>query len=169
MKIVLAYVPPMSAKVVIALNKTGREFERVNVSKSDEHYWRLFDKLWKAGEEFVNIEQDIVVSPTILDELENCPAEWCSVAYPYLNGQYPGLGCVRFRAALLQRRPNAVIEAGEWSNAAHKPKHWCAVDHSLTLALNRAGETKHVHYEGVDHLGDHWPTHGCVPRSLKQD
>jgi len=164
MIVVLAYVPPMSPKVVIALNKTGREFQRVDVSRSDEHYWRYFRAMWANGQDFCNVEQDIQVSPTILDELEACPEPWCSVAYPYLGGEYAGLGCARFSAELMRRHPGAVDEAGKWSNAEHHPRHWCTVDHSLTLTLNRMGETKHVHYSGVTHLGDHWPSHGCVPR-----
>jgi hypothetical protein len=156
-------------EVVQAL--AGWDVAFVDVSGSDEAYWELLAGLWAKGASFINVEQDVVVRPDSLDELEQCHHPWCSFQVPYVGRLYAGLSCAKFSAALLARYPDALDTIAELSDEGHEPKHWCRLDTWLqSHVLNPGGETMHVHGPPLRHIRDEFspsapwaiaPAHGC--------
>jgi hypothetical protein len=65
----------------------------------DRAYVDYMRERWSDGLDFVNVEHDVLPTPSHLDELYECPRPWCS--FPYGDGGGTTLGCVRFRAAHL--------------------------------------------------------------------
>lgn len=150
----------------MAVILSGFTAEVVWVGESDESYWELLAELWASGGGFCIVEHDVVPGPTALASLEACQAEWCAVPYPYLNGMYPGLGCARFRGSLTRRAPLVMEQVATITNSSHGPKHWCTLDAWMQRVIRGQGLAgAHVHnQETAEHLGDQWPSHGCVPR-----
>ena len=141
----------------------GVDAEYVDVSSSDDAYWNLLSDLWTSGADFVVVEQDIVVHPTALDELDACPYDWCAFPYGYGHwGLHYGLGCVKFSGALIKRNPDAILRVGVMSDGNHEKRHWCRLDCWLQeVVLPGNGEHMHKHETVVKHLG-HGNSHGCI-------
>ena len=163
-RVVLAHTGKIPPKVIIALNRTGTDFQRVNVSESDEAYFYLFAALWEAGKSFITVEHDIVVNKSTLVGLSECVNDWCSVPYPYFVGMWAGLGCAKFDASLMRRFPDLMADVERHGNATHPPRHWCFLDTAVSTELQRRGVSTCTAHEPVGHLGDGWPSHGCIPR-----
>lgn len=148
-------------RVLEAIRMQGYEPDPVWVGADDAAYWRLIGERWTPDADLRLVEHDIVPGPGVLAELDACPNAWCAFAYPYLHGDYPGLGCCRFRASVMQALPSAIERAGIAPVGSHPARHWCTLDHSLRTVLQKAGFTQCVHEGNVVHLGDNWPAHGC--------
>jgi hypothetical protein len=123
--------------------------------------------LWSEGESFIVVEHDIVVRADTLEELENCPCEWCSFGAPYLGHVYHGLGCVKFSDTLISRHPKAMEQVAAFPpDEKHPSKHYCTLDAYLQRTL--LGEYMHCHEEVLGHVrpynGAPWPNHGCAHR-----
>ena len=148
-----------------ALDQTGREWEPVNVSGSDDAYWQLLSDLWDARESFAIVEHDVIVRPDTLDLIEACQSPWCSWRIHYGGQAYPGLGCAKFTAEIISRVPNALELVGQMSDATHPPKHWCRLDAWLQYTvLPLHGCRMCVHGPVLDHYrppGVRGSSHGC--------
>ena len=154
--------------VAAALNRTGYTWWPADVSASDESYWMVLDELWSAGESFIIVEHDVLVRPSSLQELENCPHPWCGFETAYFNGNHAGMGCVKFTAELIQAVPNALDLVANESGIDHPPRHWCRLDAWLQwFVLPQAGQRKHLHTPALAHWraydGPPRPSHGCMP------
>jgi hypothetical protein len=145
-----------------ALDASGYRWEPRDVSASDGAYWALLAELWAAGEEFAVVEHDVVPSPSALASFEACGNDWCSCPYPYLAGTYAGLGCTRFRAAIMSRHPDLMDVVATMSNDAHEPKFWCTLDGFMQIILRGRGERQCTAHPEAGHPS-HSPAHGCVP------
>jgi hypothetical protein len=167
--VVCPYVPPLRPRVVEAL--AGWDVAFVDVSGSDDAYWQLLADMWAKGTGFLLVEQDIVVRPDSLSELELCHEPWCSFQVPYVGRLYAGLSCAKFSAALISRYPDALERIAGLSDEDHPPSHWCRLDsHLQSHVLNPGGEEMHVHGPPLEHIRDDstptapWaigPAHGC--------
>ncbi len=160
MRLVVPYTS-LRPETAAALDASGQAYETVRVH-GDDGYYALLSGLWAAGEAFAVVEQDIVVGPGTLPDLAACPRDYCVFGYPYLNsGNYYGLGCVRFSAALLARVPDALDQVAFMSDETHGPCHWCRLDAWLQQVLREAGERRCEHLPPVGHL-NRYPSHGCA-------
>jgi hypothetical protein len=159
--IIVPFAGPYEATAA-ALDATGRPWQPADVSGDDCAYFRLLASLWNHGGTFTVVEHDITVTPDALDSLDTCQADWCSAPYPYLNGLYAGLGCARFRPAIMARHPDVLAAAAQLSDDSHPPMHWCRLDSWLTGALQVRGERKCTAHPHVGHP-DRRPAHGCTP------
>lgn len=137
---------------------------QTDVGDDVEAYWRLLDRLWRAGDPFAIIEHDIVIDLAALAALRECPNLWCSYPYPLkTNGReqfWHGLGCVRFRGPLLQAHPELLAEAGEIASNGHPPRHWCGLDQHIAQLLGDHGYERCEHGPPVQHLNTAL-SHGC--------
>lgn len=110
MKIYIAHLADGLAPDVRELGESlGAVF--VDVTGDEFGYYRMLRAAWQAGESFINLEEDVLPTMAQLNELWQCPSDWCSLRYPYPSflepGQPPHLiasfGCVKFGGKLLQR------------------------------------------------------------------
>lgn len=143
-----------------ALQNVPAEF--INVGRSNESYWELLDELWATKREFVIVEQDIVVRPSTIGGFRVCDRLWCCAKYPYLDGMFMGLGCCRFKTELMVDWPDVLDEVAEYHDSNHSRKHWCVVDHALSMALAARGVHPCDRHGDVGHRKGP-PSHGCCP------
>ncbi len=167
LKVILPYTRRIQ-KVTFALDRTGYPYNPSDVTESQFKYYYLIKALWDTGESWINIEHDILPNPDTFQSFEDCPADWCIAPYPYLmmpQGAYAGLGCCKISARLIARHPDAMDIDLNWAgwDKNHRPRHWCRVDAMLKENLINNGERPHAH-EFVQHMGDGWPSHGCVAK-----
>jgi hypothetical protein len=163
--IVIPHVDGGLAPEVRALGeKYGARF--ADVSGSDTAYYELLKELWASGETFTVIEQDLLPDDELLEEVSNCAAPWCAMAYVYdsstPNGQrvldlswgLPG----KYSRDLIRRHPDALdelasAEAAAWNGPRFHPQHWTRVGAGLSdHVLLRRGEQPHFHLRPARHL-----------------
>jgi hypothetical protein len=130
-----------------------------------EAYYDLLCKLWADKIDFAIVEHDVEVNPETLDRFAECDHLWCAHSYEVYAGDvsaaYGGpfaLGCVRFRAELMERFPDVVVEAGKMDiHPVHPPRSYGVMDSTLTHQLrgpfgpDRGGVKVHQHAPNVGH------------------
>lgn len=145
-----------------ALDASGYGWEPRDVSGSDTAYWDVLARLWDAGEDFAVVEHDVIPAAGALASFEACGHDWCGAPYPYLAGTYAGLGCTRFRAAVMARHPDLMDVVAAMSNDSHQPRHWCTLDAWIQAVLRQRGENMCTAHPEAGHPSRS-PAHGCVP------
>lgn len=172
MRVVLPFTK-IAPGVERALDATKWAWTPIYVGDADDSYWKLLNDLWGARETFCVVEHDVIVRPDTLDELAACRESWCGFPLPYLNGEYAGMGCVRFTDRLISGCPNALDDVARYQNDTHPPKHWCVLDHWLQRqVLPALGAAKHIHQPALMHYrpysGLPQPSHGCCGDRAKE-
>lgn len=157
MRIVCAF-SDLSPETEVAL---PRYAQYVDVSYSDEAYFDLLAGLWADGKDVAIVEQDVVVNAGTIQSFRTCPHDCCCAAYQYLGSDaYAGLGCIRFRSALMRRFPDLFDLVAKHDYPGHTPRHWCTCDAAIQRELEKRGESRCLNHARVRHLS---PTvsHGC--------
>ncbi len=169
MRVILPYTH-LIPEVVAALAETNHIWQPWDVSYNDYAYWQLLSELWLRRETFCIVEQDVIVRPDTLKELEDCPESWCSFPVPYLGGEYYGLACTKFDTRIIDAVPDALNEVGRRSVGENHPaKHWCTIDYWLQyVILPQTGIARHYHTPALGHYREDglppYPSHGCTKR-----
>jgi hypothetical protein len=128
--------------------KTSRTFgaEFVELRADDPYmYWRLIKDLFRHGDDFCIIEQDIVISEAQLDELETCPELWCVYGYNRGTANFTALGTLRLRRHIMQEWPHLL------SLETPQDVYFDQCDGTLYSRLAAAGLKAHRHYPDVGH------------------
>lgn len=125
--------------------------EHIDTAQSSYAYWDELEKRWDGSSDLLTIEQHIVVHDQVLPQLEACPGDWC--VFPF-GGQFRGLGCTRFSAALQQKVPASEIRARARRKCPHCGSlHFAFVDGPIGDALTAHGyDSPCVHEPHVAHL-----------------
>ncbi len=132
--------------------------EFADLTGDDQGYFKVVAKLWTKGESFLLLEHDVLATPALLQEMWDCPHEWChAFAWRYSGPVMPGesrpqhpirqretaLFCHKVSGSLLQRM--GAIPRG--------PVRWTQVDFLLLgwLAQNALahlhGPVLHLHQQ----------------------
>lgn len=121
----------------------------VQLSRDDHAYQRLLAFLWRQRETIIIVEHDVAPWPGCLEELHQCPAEWCSCSYAWTNahgrtgvGLHHMLGCTKLSSELMAALPNL------WD----EPCHWTDCDKRLFFAARDIAKEPHPHRPSVVHL-----------------
>lgn len=126
----------------------------VDVSSSDDAYWRLLARHWRAGRAFAVVEHDVVVPAGLMAGMDACDRWWCTAPVPRHHVGAPlvsSLGCARFSTGLLAAEPDLMDTAGRFS-VGMPPKHWVHLDIAIADTLGRRGYEPHVHPGDIIHL-----------------
>jgi len=82
-----------------------------------EGYWDVLRRLWEDQRTFVVLEADKFPDAGALQELWQCPHEWCSYPVPTREGSprapYPSLACTKFDRTLMVSDPDLMQKVGE--------------------------------------------------------
>jgi hypothetical protein len=152
----MPYVPGMEhPEVVDMVLSQALNVIRQDVSTTQYDYWQLTRERWAAHRDWCYVEQDIVLTPGCIEELESCPEDWCFHDYTLQNGMSiwgnyghgGAFGCVRFRHALTERHPDVIEDLFHRS--------WFTLDGGVITALMALGEKPHRHLPDVKHLHDY--------------
>ena len=144
---VKVYVPVLAYNAApgpaeLALTMEGVEFKRL-VCEGTLGYGEQLAMLWRSGEGFVLVENDVVPWPTCIDQLMVCPHPWCTHAYPSPPGQlHMSIGITKLTDEALGRTP---MLPNAW-----RGEHWGLVDSKLIPALH-AHFPLHGHFPPVAH------------------
>jgi len=164
MKVVIPFVPNKLRPEVRAVGEqVSAEF--VDVSHCEFAYFCLIAKLWAAGagegESFILLEHDVLPTVALLEEMWDCPHEWChAYSWRYTSPLYPGetrpahptrqretaLFCHKISASLLRQMGTAMPRG---------PIRWQSLDFFL---LGWLAQVARPHLHGpVTHLHQQHP------------
>jgi len=128
--------------------------EFVDCRSHETRYHETLERYWQAGADFVNVEHDVVPDERVRDAFEECEEPWCVFVYELAVGFLPDvLGCVRFRTALMQAEPDAMVEAGKADQSGVTARAWYRTDVRLSQLLRRREYSPHLHGR-VPHLNE---------------
>lgn len=157
MKVVVPFAPstawPLQAtRLALAQDGVDAEFRHMT---DEESYFRLLSELWSGAESFITVEHDIVVWPGAIQQLADCPHEWCTVPYYCSVGWIEdGLGCTKFSSSLIGKIPEMFTA---FPGCCAHTKNYCGLDRLIAHQLTDArGFRPHVHSPGVANLNERW-------------
>lgn len=145
--VIVPYVPGMLHDEAAALGRP------VDVSRSEWDYWELVRQLWRGGQTFVLVEQDMAPSRAQVDNLFWCPERWCVHDYRVQQGTgadiapWVGMGVVKWSVELMAQEPDLVENISQTT--------WSRLDETLGRALLAHGYAPHIHEPPVEHLHDY--------------
>jgi hypothetical protein len=127
------------AQVALLRSRGRNTIDFEHVGHNQYAYWNLFVTLWREGEPFVLVEHDIVVRPSTIQQLEDCPRPWCGFVYHEAPGEpVAGLGCTKFTPGF----DLPVLEPLVWQN----------VDSAVGGIMRTHGLVRHDHQPWLRHL-----------------
>lgn len=160
----------------LAVGKLFDKYDRVSSwpTFNPDDYWKALLSVWGL-DTIINIEQDIVPTEKIIEELTACPEDLCTVPYRLSNGRwsiwYPiyGLFCdfaeqvhykepfpwgaVASGLGLVKIGPVAqsLVNLNDYKHPNFDNHRWDYIDTWLSLQLDRVGHKWHVHMPPVKH------------------
>jgi hypothetical protein len=151
----LTHLGVLNTKVVAAI---PQPLEIVEIDKSNnQDYWAHLHQAWQFcyqnDQDFINVEHDVVTHPEVWQAFEHCPSLACAFAI-WVGGSYaPGLGAVRFRAALIKEFPQLVFDAGQLIDDLLPARDWRRMDTRIWRTLKSQADIKPcIHVPPVKHL-----------------
>jgi hypothetical protein len=149
MRVICCYANNFRPETQEALDLYSPDAIRIDTSGAQENYWHAICRYWTGEEDLVIIEQDNVITASVIPSFEACSQDWCTFQY---KGLFPGsmltqsLGCTKFSAALQRRFPHEVIGIN---------MVWHLIDFRIgKLFHDLHGLECHVHGE-IEHLHDY--------------
>lgn len=145
-------------------------------------YHEMFCELWRQGQTFAVVEQDILVGAKTLRTLLSCQRPWCGAHYQIggaLNTSVM-LGCTKFSASMMKRHPEVPAKLAEFGCAVYAtptgshadcgktsrehdgglPRTWVKLDTRVSTVMMELGYKPHRHGL-VEHLHDYTHAQGC--------
>lgn len=116
-------------------------------------YIEHFEHRWALGEDFINLEHDVVPWPGAMHGLDDCEQPWCFHTYVHgidsvANGGAV-FGLVRFRAEIIAALPR--VWHGLRSRYGVHPQPWRYCDVYFFNYAREHGFTPHQHHPAVFH------------------
>jgi hypothetical protein len=132
------------------------DIERVALGPNADAYWRLMRDLWRSGDDFLIVEQDIVLPAGAVAEFDTCPRDWCAQPY-FMWGTWGAWhGAVRYRGSLTAQFPSLPDDVAK--------RDWQSLDSAWINQLRLHGRNEaHWHWPPARHLN---PIHPQPPVSL---
>jgi hypothetical protein len=152
MRVVVPYAT-LFPETQAALEADGRTADYRYVGGLPTDYHDLVAALWRDGQGFIIVEQDIVVYNGALAQLEECPEPWCGCVYWLGTTFDTWLGCTKFSDSLVKDHPEVMdVCAGLRENGMPR-RDWARVDTRLAQVLrDNIGLSIHQHWPAVEHL-----------------
>jgi hypothetical protein len=154
MKVVIPYVDHRLLPEVREIGEqVGARFE--NLTGDDTAYSALVARLWRARGTFIVVEQDMVPTVGLLEEMWECPEDWCSGYEAMLITDPPigevkswSMGCMKFGSDLMTSMPWVMDGPG---------LSWRSLDFYIFDRMGRGdprkpGGAPHLHGPPMRHL-----------------
>jgi hypothetical protein len=127
-------------------------------------YLDYFRDRWADRRPFVNVEHDMLVTVDQVRQLENCEQPWCAFGYDGGVGQFPWLGCARFRPELMELLPSVWDELHGWVHAPASDPVWRLVG-DVPIKGPPPGEFSISEWRPVWRHLDRWLIHAAARAS----
>lgn len=153
MKLIVPYtakIRPVVSETLVKLYKLNPIFEYVG--NGDFEYYHLLKRMWLEHEDFVIVEHDVLPWPGAVEELFQCPYNWCSLGYK-INvtstgragyGAYHTFGCAKFSTGLMDAMPKV------WDS--FESRHWSHLDAQFATHATAICQSPHPHRPPAIHL-----------------
>lgn len=119
--------------------------------RDHEHgYADYWVERWQEGRKFINVEQDVVPHKSVLEEMWDCPEDYCicQYAYPWAGSpiDHSPIGCAKFSEHFIAAHQGIMLHRQHW----HEPQH---------IIINATLNKFHLHTPPALHLHvtDQWP------------
>lgn len=150
-KVIIPYTKPtpLLQTVIDCLRIQWVQPTLVRVDDGDA-YWRLLRDEWAKGEEFFIVEQDVLVWPGAIADLQMCKEDWCTLP-TVCHGRLivTTLGCVKFGAELIETNP------GCWDDI---DPDWHYLDAHFAEKMGWPFVKPHAHEPTAAHINEiQWP------------
>jgi hypothetical protein len=182
LKIVVPFVQGHLADATKAWGESQRALF-VDLTGDDEGYFKLITQLWREGDWFLIVEQDVVPDPQQFNDMCACPKEWCAGVHKshYNAPDVWSMGLMKFSDQLLarhfeidgrseeDRKPDGaecIAQRLELTGTDYKPmgsdRRWHRVDLAVYSVIAQAGAQfrdsdsnplPHLHGPAGQHLG----------------
>lgn len=147
-----------NSQVVMFLQNEPINLEYVRTDGGPYVFSEFLRYMWKQAEPFVLIEHDVLPYPGAIQEIWDCPEEFCGKPYRIATFEAACFGCTYFGSELMTQYPDAMEEA------ARRDPVWSCLDHRLADVLAESGRKgdqnpgdgswgwPHQHGPSVQHL-----------------
>lgn len=110
-------------------------------------YGMLFTEYWIKRQGFIIVEHDVIPWPGAIDELQECPNDWCAFRYPMFDIKKEGLcnkglGCTKFSRRLTHEPFDTI-----WGETP-----WQELDGWVSTYIEKLGYEIHIHTPPVAHI-----------------
>jgi len=133
-----------------------------------QSYAQLVAKLWKDGETFAIVEDDIAPWPGAIKQLLACPRHWCGFHYALPGrwdvedtGPYKSLwgttGCFKVDSDVMRAAPELYIRWDTHDWRMFDSAFMSAMRHVMGLEASPPEHTFHVHKPAVAHAMHYRP------------
>ena len=114
-----------------ALRDSGWEWYPVELAAGDDtSYLHFFEYRWRVGSDFIVCEHDVIPTVEQLQQLEDCPAEWCS--FNEYDAGPPTLSLARFRSSFIAGHRDLWRQLWAANRKTVFQPLWCKLDSWLT-------------------------------------
>lgn len=136
-------------KVISKVVNPLKEFELEQyIMLSNDSYASMMQLMWDRKEPFINVEHDVVVTQERIQEIWNCPRDWCSYGYTkedkFAELTCVYFGCVKFNRGIIEAIPHV------WEEMVDR--NWWVIDCYFTQYARSHGLKVHQHFPHVEHL-----------------
>lgn len=154
-RVIIPHVPKgLDARTVEAVRAVGAPYNLVRLSPANlHHYAELLVTLWRAGETFVIVEQDMGPTPGQMAALFRCGHRWCGYRYR-CGGQLVtmALGVARIDATVMAAYPTLADQCAYMAGDRARPTPWHVLDSVLAQKLQTVGVGWIGHPGQVEHF-----------------
>jgi hypothetical protein len=122
----------------------------VDCTADDWAYQKYIEEVWAQGEDFINMEHDIVPWPGAVHELIKCAHPWCFFGYDYSTPDLASsgaayFGLVRFRQSIIRQLADVWVDRRK----QHWPIPWRGMDTHFFHYATRRDLWPHQHSPAV--------------------
>ena len=130
-----------------ALEQYGVTF--VDCSGSEWAYLDYIQTRWVEGERFVNCEHDVVPWPGAIEQIWECPNDWCYFSYTDWFGPVPPFGLVKFSAKFIELTRDMWVDRRANLGSTWWPKWFNLDTYTWAYARQQRRIAAHQHFPSV--------------------
>lgn len=156
MTVLLPYTPGRLEQRTSEWAHIRGDVEAVDVSGSDDAYYKLLAAQWREPGDLLVVEHDMLPADGCVEEMLACRWPWCTAPYTIANGTQitEGLGVAKFSGTLKMLRPRFMDEVGAIADDGLPARDWRRLDTRISRVLRSGGHRPHLHTPAV-HLHDY--------------
>lgn len=137
-----------------AIEASGLPYALTCLEEGDPYaYARNFERWWASLEDLIVVEHDMIPPTGMLQEMAECPEEWCSANYHVGGGRTTtGLGITKISWRVKVAYPYGGMNIARSPRDRRTYVDWISLNESCDRHLVRLGYRQHIHFPNPVHL-----------------